>query len=146
MPAPEPSIFRRMFRSWTVRGIVLAIAAIYGWFQFNEWRWEKKWERYVAESRARGVKMFIGEFLPKETIPDDENFAATPIWREVFAVGNMDGPIGSKLKAVPAPKAVRQLQATRRRPATRKILATNCHSSNRPTSTLATTSAKRGNT
>ena len=102
LPA-EPSLFRRMLRSWIVRGIVLVIAAIFGWFQFNEWRWEKKWERYVAESRARGVKMFIGEFLPKEPIPDDENFAATPIWREIFAIGKMDGPIGSKLTAVKTP-------------------------------------------
>lgn len=87
-----------------MRVAVLFLAFIYGWFEFNEWRWERKWEQYVAESRARGVRMFVGEFLPKEPVSDDENFAATPIWREVFATGKTSGPIGSKLKAVQAPR------------------------------------------
>lgn len=117
MNAAEPSLFRRMLCSWKLRGALLVLALVYGWFAFNEWRWERKWQQYVAESRARGVKLFIGEFLPKEPIPDDENFAATPIWREVFSVGKMNGSIGSKLKAVQMPRTNAKNAKSQTRPA-----------------------------
>ena len=104
MNAAEPPLFRRMLRSWILRGVVIFLALVYGWFAFNEWRWERKWEQYVAESRARGVKLYIGEFLPKEPIPDEENFAATPIWRQIFSVGNPDGSMSAKFKAIQAPR------------------------------------------
>lgn len=104
MNAAAPSLFRRILRSWKLRGTVLFIAVVYGWFAFNEWRWERKWQEYVAESRARGVKLFIGEFLPKEPIPDGENFAATPIWREIFSVGNPDGSMSARLTMIQMPR------------------------------------------
>ena len=112
----EPSLFRRMLRSWKLRGAVLFLALVYGWFEFNEWRWERKWNQYVAESRARGVKLFIGEFLPKEPVPDEENFAATPIWREVFATGKTNGTIGSKF-AVQMPRTNAKNAKSQTRPA-----------------------------
>jgi len=114
----EPSILRRVLRSWKVRGVVLFVAAVCGWFEFNEWRWEKKWERCVAEARARGVKMFIPEFVAKEQVSDDENFAATPIWREIFAGGGSSGTINSKFRVVQMPRSPKASKSLTRPPRT----------------------------
>lgn len=103
MSAAEPTLLRRMLRSRWVRGSVVAVAVCVGAFEFNEWSWERKWQRYVEESRVRGVKLYIADFVPKEPIPDEENFAATPIWQEVFARGDGDGPIASKFGAIERP-------------------------------------------
>lgn len=100
MSAAEPSRLRRLFRSRWVRGILIAVAVLYGPYRFNEWAWERKWQRYVAESRARGVNLYSGEFISKEPIADGDNFASTPIWREVFAPGYGTGPFPSKFYVV----------------------------------------------
>src|SRR5580765_3865439 len=117
MPDAEPTRLRRMFRSRWLRISVLAIAACYGAYKLNEWRWERKWQRYVQGSRARGVKLYISDFVPKEPIAAEENFAATPIWQEVFARGNSGGPIASKFSAVKTPKSKPGSETPRLRPA-----------------------------
>ena len=42
------------------------------------------WERYSDEARARGVKMSLQELLPAP-IPDAENFAAVPLFANLFS-------------------------------------------------------------
>ena len=42
------------------------------------------WERYSEEARARGVKMSLQELLPAP-IPDEENFAAVPLFADLFS-------------------------------------------------------------
>lgn len=107
-----PSRLRRFFRSWWVRGFLLTLAFCAGSYFYNEWKWERRWQAYVTEAHARGVKVYITEYLPAEPIPDAENFAATPLWKEVFAQ-NGKGPRATKLgtakrgtrkKKIPAPK------------------------------------------
>lgn len=45
---------------------------------------QTSWERYCEEARARGVKMSLKELLP-EPIPDAENFAAVPVFANLFS-------------------------------------------------------------
>ncbi len=42
------------------------------------------WERYSEEARARGVKMSLQELLPA-SVPDAENFAAVPLFANLFS-------------------------------------------------------------
>lgn len=108
----QSSRLRRFFRSWWTRGALLTLAFCAGGYFFNEWKWERRWQAYVTDAHARGVKVYITEYLPAEPIPDAENFAATPLWKEVFAQ-NGKGPRATKLgtakrgsrkKKVPVPK------------------------------------------
>ena len=49
---------------------------------FLNWRAERRWQAYVREGRARGVKFDLTEFAPPK-IPDEENFAALPLMRAI---------------------------------------------------------------
>ncbi len=95
----QPSRLRRFFRSWWTRGFLLTLAFCAGSYFYNEWKWERRWQAYVTEAHARGVKVYITEYLPAEPIPDAENFAATPLWKEVFAQDGQ-GPRAKKLASV----------------------------------------------
>ena len=45
---------------------------------------KSSWERYSDEARARGVKMSLKELLPTP-VPDAENFAAVPLFANLFS-------------------------------------------------------------
>ena len=45
---------------------------------------KSSWERYSDEARARGVKMSLKDLLPAP-IPDAENFAAVPLFANLFS-------------------------------------------------------------
>ena len=47
-------------------------------------RGERKWQRYLKEAAARGVEFDFAKFIPPAD-PDEENFAAIPLFAEVFA-------------------------------------------------------------
>jgi hypothetical protein len=119
----EQSRTRRFFRSWWVRAALITIAVSIVASFVNDWRWEKKWKDYEAAARARGVKILLTEFDRSSTgVPDAENFAATPLWKEVFAQ-NGRGPRVAKLTSVRlGPKLYERTDYTNR--PTRKNLAT----------------------
>lgn len=79
----KQSRLKRWFPVWLrwVLGILLVpiLAVLWG-----DWRAEREWRQYCAEARARGVKLTLAEFLPKEPIPDEDNFAAIPIFVEAI--------------------------------------------------------------
>ena len=75
------------FRSHPIVSILLAVAALFtATHFFLNWQSERRWQAYVKEGRARGVKFNLTEFAPP-IIPDEENFAALPMMRAVFAGG-----------------------------------------------------------
>lgn len=80
-----PSRCRRFFRLWWVRSLLLAVVFVVVAYFVNNWRWEKKWTTYENSARARGVKIYLSEYDRSAGVPDAENFAATPLWKEVFA-------------------------------------------------------------
>ena len=53
---------------------------------FLNWQAERRWQAYVKEGRARGVKFDLTEFAPPK-IPDEENFAALPMMRAIMQPG-----------------------------------------------------------
>ena len=57
------------------------IAAAYA---IENYRGEKAWAHYRAEAEARGEKLDFKDFIPPP-IPDEENFAAIPIYRELLS-------------------------------------------------------------
>lgn len=61
----------------TITGLIAL--CVCGHFFLN-WKAERRWQTYVKEGRARGVKFDLAEFSPPP-IPDEENFAALPMMR-----------------------------------------------------------------
>ena len=75
------------FRSHPIVSILLALAALFaGTHFFLNWQSERRWQAYVKEGRARGVKFDLAEFAPPK-IPDEENFAALPMMRAIMQPG-----------------------------------------------------------
>ena len=75
------------FRSHPIIPILLALAALFtGAHFFLNWQAERRWQAYVKEGRARGVKFDLTEFAPPK-IPDAENFAALPMMRAIMQPG-----------------------------------------------------------
>ena len=71
-------------RSHPIVSILLAVAALLaGMHFFLNWQAERRWQAYVKEGRARGVKFGLTEFAPPK-IPDEENFAALPMMRAIM--------------------------------------------------------------
>jgi hypothetical protein len=99
---PEIFIFRwpRQFIRWLfswrgVRRILIvlawtatAVALIYG---EENWRGSHAWNQYRRELEARGEKVDFQEFIPKP-VPDEQNFAATPIVQSWFSTNYSDWP------------------------------------------------------
>jgi len=72
--------------SWwktSISVLVLIMAGLPILFFWNEWRVEREWQRYEEEARERGVKLLLTEFAASP-IPEEENFAALPMWKAVF--------------------------------------------------------------
>ena len=80
-----PSRSRRSFRSWWVRYLLLSVVFVVVVYLVNDWRWQKKWAAYETDARARGVKIYLPEYDRSAEVPDADNFATTPLWKEVFA-------------------------------------------------------------
>ena len=78
------SAMKRIHHNKWFIGILVLLLVPVVWFFGMEWYGEWSWKKYCASARARGVKLYISEFLPAERIPDEENFAAMPMWREVW--------------------------------------------------------------
>ena len=59
------------------------------------------WEAYAAEARARGVKLSLHELLPPP-VPDAENFAAVPLFANVFSDDQAAREKAGKALALPS--------------------------------------------
>jgi hypothetical protein len=88
-------------RIFSVRNLMCAlfvvIAFVTAWAIFcveERWRGERQWNNYRKEARQRGAKLEMKDVIPPD-LPDAENFAATPLIRDLFA---------PRAKGQPAPK------------------------------------------
>ena len=63
--------------------IACAITLIALFFTLERVRGRAAWKAYVEDSRARGVKLTLGEYL-QPPIADAENFASVPIFTQLF--------------------------------------------------------------
>jgi hypothetical protein len=83
------SVFLRSFfsRKTAIRfvvGIASVIALLFALRAFENWRGERAWAAYRADAEKRGVHLSLMDFVPP-AVPDAENFAAIPIFQEMFA-------------------------------------------------------------
>ncbi|MBI5386154.1 MAG: hypothetical protein HZA90_15900 [Verrucomicrobia bacterium] len=74
-------------RKWLVRGLVAAgavvVLAALVWLE-ESWRGKQAWESQKRAAEAKGDKLDWRVLIPK-AVPDDQNFAATPLLRPLFA-------------------------------------------------------------
>src|SRR5512134_1298204 len=71
-------------------GVLVALA-----FAIETWRAKHAWERYRAELEARGEVLDLAKLAPPP-VPDDQNFAMTPLLKPLFA-GPGDGENSEQL-------------------------------------------------
>lgn len=60
----------------------LLLAALLYWLE--DWRGHREWAEYEAAARRRGLRLTMREFAPPP-VPDELNFAATPLFQDAFA-------------------------------------------------------------
>jgi hypothetical protein len=76
-------IFRRKTLAVAAFVIVFLVTLYVVARTFERWRGERAWREYVKGATARGVKLWIQDFIPPE-VPPAENFAAIPVFEELF--------------------------------------------------------------
>jgi hypothetical protein len=79
--APRPWWRRRFFKATTIT--ILAIAAFY---ILERQLGEYKWKAYQREAAAKGIKLRLADY-ETPAIPDAENYAAVPIFMNLFTPG-----------------------------------------------------------
>jgi hypothetical protein len=81
------SAFRRLFSLKTVRVLIFIGAALVvlslNVVIFENWRGKRAWRKFKSESEAAGERFDLASFIPK-SVPDSENFAATPFFAPLF--------------------------------------------------------------
>src|SRR5437867_9803739 len=73
---------KRLFR-WllvAIAGVAMLVAAFYA---EENWRGKHAWERYKREREAKGDNFQWSSIIPLQ-VPDDRNFATTPLFTELF--------------------------------------------------------------
>lgn len=85
-------LWKRILRFCTFSLIaVFTLAVLIGtWISFQG---RREWAKTKAELLARGEKLSLVELAPPP-IPDDQNFFADPVWREVFEMKSSMGKDG----------------------------------------------------
>ncbi len=90
-------------KKWLFRSaiVLLAFVVLIALFYAEEdWRGAREWARVEKELRAKGERLTLDELLPPP-VPDDQNVAAAPIFKELFP-DNKEARI-FKLKLKPLP-------------------------------------------
>ena len=88
-PPPRRGFFRRLF-SWKalrrlLLGLAVLITAIVLVATLDSWRGARQWQACKAALEAKGEVLDWKKMIPPP-IPDELNFAATPLLREIFTV------------------------------------------------------------
>ena len=92
MAVPPPPSKRRVFAFLKVVPpwlrvllaiVVLLTTFIGGFYGVEDWRGSHAWNKYRLAAEARGVALDLKSYIPK-AVPDDQNFAATPIVKSWF--------------------------------------------------------------
>jgi hypothetical protein len=88
---PTPRFFKWLFSWRTFRRALIVAACLITllalFYTEENIRGKHAWEKYRREAVARGAQLDLIAFIPK-TIPDDQNFAATPLIKSWFVLSN----------------------------------------------------------
>ncbi len=71
---------KSLLRKWWF-WLLLLLSGIAGWFLYDNWVGAREWAAYADDAHRRGVKLFLAEVPPPPPVPDEQNFAATPLWK-----------------------------------------------------------------
>jgi hypothetical protein len=90
---PKPSLPRRLFSWRMARRCMIGLAVLvtlFALFHVEEnWRGQRAWNKYRAEMEARGAIFDIQGIIPPP-VPDDQNFAMTPLLKPVLDIYTHD--------------------------------------------------------
>ncbi len=102
----KSSIFKRIFsRKMLTRlafTLVVFMTLVMIFYRVEAWRGERAWETYRKAAEARGVKLWLKDFVTP-SIPDEQNYAAIPFFKLRF---------GSEEEAKAAAELLPQLTST----------------------------------
>ena len=80
-----PALFRWAFCRRNLRrilfGLVCLVTLIALFYAEENWRGKHAWGKYKREQEAKGEEFDLKSIVPP-SVPDDQNFAMTPIWVE----------------------------------------------------------------
>jgi hypothetical protein len=86
--SPRP---RRWWRHWLLKtfaiSALLLVLIVVGFYVVERELGERAWRNYQAKAVERGVKLRIEDYEPP-AVPDEENYAAAPIFQKLFATPN----------------------------------------------------------
>jgi hypothetical protein len=103
-PPPKRRRWLRRLLKTLVIGIVLIAVAIALFYVLERRAGEQAWKKYQAQAEARGVKLRMDQFIDSAAVPDGENYAAAPIWREILDAKAAD-PSSSSPFRIPQPES-----------------------------------------
>lgn len=78
------SFVRLVFAAALLATLIVAIHLVEGW------RGRRAWAAYQADAERRGVKLTLADYVPP-AVPDAENYAAIPIFEDVFRASKTPG-------------------------------------------------------
>lgn len=91
--------FWKMAKRW-VRPVVFTLVCLVTlvalYMAEENYRTDRAWEAYKTEAKTRGVKFKVAELAPPP-VPDDQNFAMTPLLKPLLADRNYPIVLGHKL-------------------------------------------------
>ncbi len=90
-------IFTRKAALRLALALILFIALIVAFYAEKNWRGQRAWAAYRTDAERRGVKLDLKDFLPPP-VPDAENFAAIPIFEEIFRASEANEPPPKRLE------------------------------------------------
>lgn len=86
----RPSIFKRIFSRKMLTRLVFTVVVLITlamvFYRVEAWRGERAWETYRKSAEARGVKLWLKDFVAPP-IPDEQNYAAIPFFSDSFGTG-----------------------------------------------------------
>jgi len=87
MPPPRRGFFRRLFSWRTARKVLFVLAALITlgalFIAEEDWRGSRAWANYKRDMEAKGERFDMGRLIPPK-VPDDQNFAMTPLMALMF--------------------------------------------------------------
>src|SRR5688572_22293785 len=91
--SPFARFFRWLFSGRIVRRMLIvfawAVTIIALFYGVENWRGRSAWNKYRKQLEARGEVLDLKAFIPKP-IPDEQNFAATPLIKSWFPKGGVE--------------------------------------------------------
>jgi hypothetical protein len=91
---------RRWWRHWVFKTFAISAIIIFAFYAIERQVGERVWNAYRKKAEAKGVKLSLADY-ETAPIPDEENYAAAPIFQELLAAGDVNAEIEKRLGLQP---------------------------------------------